>query len=89
MTGIASRSRAPKRIGDDTVAALRERLAADGWAPIRASTLSGGAGFANAILGPSHNYELPTYAFADGEEVARDEIDAIRAIAENCTHEIN
>jgi alpha-ketoglutarate-dependent taurine dioxygenase len=58
-------------------------------APIRASTLSGGAGFANAILGPSHNYEPPTYAFADGEEIARDEIDAIRAIAEDCTHEIN
>jgi hypothetical protein len=58
-------------------------------APIRASTLSGGEGFANAILGPSHNYEPPTYAFPDGEQVGRDEIEAIRAIAEDCTHEIN
>ncbi len=58
-------------------------------APIRASSLSGGAGFANAILGPSHNYEPPTYAFADGEVVGADEIEEIRAIAEDCTHEIN
>ena len=57
--------------------------------PIRASTLSGGAGFANAILGPSHNYEPPTYAFADGDEVGAEEIAAIRALAEDCTHEIN
>ena len=57
--------------------------------PIRASSLSGGAGFANAILGPSHNYEPPTYAFADGEVVGADEIEEIRAIAEDCTHEIN
>jgi hypothetical protein len=54
-------------------------------APMRASTLSGGVGFANAILGPSHNYEPPTYTFADGEAVEREEIEAIRAIAEDCT----
>lgn len=72
------------------------RLNADGSldygltiAPIRASNLSGGAGFANAILGPSHNYEPPTYAFADGEVVGADEIEELRAIAEDCTHEIN
>lgn len=58
-------------------------------APIRPSALSGGAGFANAILGPSHNYEPPTYAFADGEVVGQDEIEAIRVLAEACTHEIN
>lgn len=57
--------------------------------PIRASTLSGGAGFANAILGPSHNYEPPTYSFEDGEDVGRDEIEVIRTFAEDCTHEIN
>jgi len=56
---------------------------------IRTSTLSGGAGFANAVLGPSHNYEPPTYTFADGEEVGRDKIESIREIAEDCTHEIN
>jgi hypothetical protein len=58
-------------------------------APIRSSALSGGEGFANAILGPSHNYEAPTYTFADGDVVPREEIEAIRAIAETCTHEIN
>jgi hypothetical protein len=58
-------------------------------APVRPSALSGGEGFANAILGPSHNYEPPTYAFSDGELVEADEIEAIRAIAETCTHEIN
>ncbi len=58
-------------------------------APVRPSALSGGEGFANAILGPSHNYEPPTYTFADGDAVPVDEIEAIRAIAETCTHEIN
>ena len=57
--------------------------------PVRGSALSGGAGFANAVLGPSHNYEPPTYVFPDGERVSRDEIEDIRAIAETCTHEIN
>jgi hypothetical protein len=58
-------------------------------APIRPSALSGGEGFANAILGPSHNYDPPTYTFADGDIVQADEIEAIRTIAETCTHEIN
>lgn len=57
--------------------------------PVRPSALSKGEGFANAILGPSHNYEHPTYTFADGEAVTLDEIEAVRAIAETCTHEIN
>lgn len=57
--------------------------------PVRASALSAGAGFANAVLGPSHNYEPPTYTFADGEVVGTDEIEALRAIAETVTHEIN
>lgn len=57
--------------------------------PVRPSALSSGEGFANAILGPSHNYEPPTYTFADGEAVTLDEIEAVRAIAETCTHEIN
>lgn len=58
-------------------------------APVRASTLSGGMGFANAVLGPSHNYAPPRYSFADGEEVSRYEIEALRALAEPATHEIN
>lgn len=57
--------------------------------PVRASTLSGGMGFANAVLGPSHNYAPPRYSFADGEEVSRDEIEELRALAEPATHEIN
>jgi hypothetical protein len=57
--------------------------------PIRASAFSGCAGFANAILGPSHNYDPPVYAYADGSTVEADEIEAIRSIAEECTHEIN
>ncbi len=57
--------------------------------PIRASRLSGVMGFANAVLGPSHNYEPPRYRLADGSEVSRAEIDDLAAIAETCTHEIN
>jgi len=57
--------------------------------PVRPSALSGGEGFANAVLGPSHNYEAPTYTFADGETVGTDEIEALRAVAETVTHEIN
>ncbi|MDZ4095275.1 MAG: TauD/TfdA family dioxygenase [Paracoccaceae bacterium] len=58
-------------------------------APVRASALSNGQGFANAILGPSHNYEPPVYTFADGSDVTPQEIGELRAIAETCTHEIN
>ena len=57
--------------------------------PVRPSALSGGEGFANAVLGPSHNYEPPVYTFADGARVTPDEIEAVRGIAETCTHEIN
>lgn len=57
--------------------------------PVRESTLSGGAAFANAVLGPSHNYEPPRYVFGDGEEVGADEIEELREMAESVTHEIN
>ncbi|SLN68019.1 Taurine catabolism dioxygenase TauD, TfdA family [Roseovarius gaetbuli] len=57
--------------------------------PVRGSTLSGGAAFANAVLGPSHNYEPPRYVFDDGEEVSSDEIEELREVAESVTHEIN
>jgi alpha-ketoglutarate-dependent taurine dioxygenase len=57
--------------------------------PVRASSLSGGQGFANAILGPSHNYEPPVYTLDDGSLVASDEIEELRAVAETCTVEIN
>lgn len=58
-------------------------------APVRASKISNGMGFANAVLGPSHNYEPPNYTFDDGSAVTTEEIEDLRAIAETCTHEIN
>jgi len=57
--------------------------------PVRKSNFSGGAGFANAVLGPSHNYQPPRYHLADGSKVSSDEIAELADIAETCTHEIN
>ncbi|MEO9576213.1 MAG: TauD/TfdA family dioxygenase [Tateyamaria sp.] len=57
--------------------------------PVRPSSLSDGQAFANAILGPSHNYEPPVYALDDGSIVTSDEIEELRGIAETCTVEIN
>jgi hypothetical protein len=57
--------------------------------PVRTSSLSGGMGFANAVLGPSHNYETPVYEFPDGSRATPDEIEEMRDVAETCTHEIN
>ncbi|WP_134682373.1 TauD/TfdA family dioxygenase [Paracoccus ravus] len=65
---------------------LTYRLTLD---PVRASVFSGARGFANAVLGPSHNYQPPRYRLADGSEVTAGEIEEIRAIAEDVTHEIN
>ena len=66
---------------------LTYRLTVD---PVRGSAFGGDAlGFANAVLGPSHNYQPPRYRLADGSEVGTDEIEEIREIAETCTHEIN
>ncbi len=58
-------------------------------APVRASSLSKGLAFANAILGPSHNYEAPTYTLEDGSNVSSGEIEKLREVAESCTVEIN
>jgi hypothetical protein len=57
--------------------------------PVRPSSVSQGQGFANAILGPSHNYEPPVYTLEDGSIVSSDEIEELRDIAETCTAEIN
>ncbi|MFV0300635.1 MAG: TauD/TfdA family dioxygenase [Paracoccus sp. (in: a-proteobacteria)] len=58
--------------------------------PVRGSAFGGdGKGFANAVLGPSHNYQPPRYRMADGSEVTLAEIEEIRTIAEAATHEIN
>lgn len=57
--------------------------------PVRASALSGGLGFANAILGPSHNYAPPQYRLNGSDDVGTDEVEALRELAETFTHEIN
>ncbi|MDE4098925.1 TauD/TfdA family dioxygenase [Phaeobacter gallaeciensis] len=57
--------------------------------PVRPSALSGAAGFANAVLGPSHNYEPPVYRLADGGLVSAEEIEELRELAEDSTTEIN
>ena len=57
--------------------------------PVRGSSVSGGHAFANAILGPSHNYEPPVYTLDDGSTVSTDEVEELRDIAETCTVEIN
>ena len=45
--------------------------------------------FANAILGPSFNYQKPTYTFADGEQVSDLIIKKTADLAEKYTHEIS
>lgn len=57
--------------------------------PVRPSSLTNGQAFANAILGPSHNYEKPEYMLEDGSTVSPVEIEALRELAEGCTVEIN
>lgn len=57
--------------------------------PVRPSSLSNGQAFANAILGPSHNYEPPVYTLDDGGIVTSEEVEELRDIAETCTVEIN
>lgn len=67
--------------------ALTYRLTVD---PVRPSVLGGtDRGFANSVLGPSNNYQPPRYAMADGSPVKAEEIEEIRALAEEVTHEIN
>ncbi len=57
--------------------------------PARKSAFSGLTGFANAVLGPSHNYQPPRYRLADGSEVTAEEIELLRGLAEGFTTEIN
>ncbi|WP_109468627.1 TauD/TfdA family dioxygenase [Albibacillus kandeliae] len=59
-------------------------------APVRRSAFGGEhLAFANAVLGPSHNYEAPRYTLADGSPVTLDEIEDLRGQAEEHTNEIN
>ena len=57
--------------------------------PKRVSSMSGTAAFANAILGPSFNYEPPRYQLASGEYVSDDLIETLRSFAEQFTVEIH
>jgi len=56
--------------------------------PIMTSALGGKSAFANALLGPSFNYEPPRYTFADGSPVDEDLKSSVAALAEQYTAEI-
>lgn len=55
---------------------------------IRHDNLKGVPAFANALLGPSYNYEKPRYHFADGEEISPDLIAELAGLCERHTAEI-
>ena len=44
--------------------------------------------FANAILGPSYNYEKPTYTFANGQQVSEELIMKTTELAEKYTQQV-
>lgn len=44
--------------------------------------------FANALLGPSFNYQKPSYTFNNGEQVSDDLLQETAKYAEQCTHEV-
>jgi alpha-ketoglutarate-dependent taurine dioxygenase len=44
--------------------------------------------FANALLGPSYNYEKPTYTFASGEGLSKELMEDTAQLAEKYTQEI-
>ncbi len=50
---------------------------------------SGHAAFANAILGPSFNYEKPKYHFEDGTELSEELVTELRDLAEKFTMELS
>lgn len=56
--------------------------------PIRSDNLARVPAFANAILGPSYNYEAPQYCFLDGEPVSDGIIEDLRNLCERFTEEI-
>ena len=55
---------------------------------IRDDNLLGKPAFANALLGPSYNYEAPVYVFADGSLIDDAVLAELRVIGERHTHEI-
>jgi alpha-ketoglutarate-dependent taurine dioxygenase len=50
---------------------------------------NGKTAFANALLGPSFNYQAPRYHFADGTKVTQEELDLLAAYAKAHTFELN
>lgn len=56
--------------------------------PLIQSQFSSKPAFANAILGPSFNYEPPVYTFADGSRINRQQKDELARLAEQYTLEI-
>ncbi|MEW6999629.1 TauD/TfdA family dioxygenase [Colwelliaceae bacterium BS250] len=56
--------------------------------PVTSDNLSEQKAFANAILGPSFNYENPTYTFADGSAVTDDLISQLTLLAEQVTGDL-
>jgi len=55
---------------------------------IRSDNMAATPSFANALLGPSYNYEPPTYRFSDGAIISQDILDELAVIGEENTVEI-
>ncbi len=56
--------------------------------PVIKDNLSLKMAFANAILGPSFNYQTPTYSFADGTNIPEHALREITLLAEQLTEEV-
>ena len=56
--------------------------------PVQKSKFSEHVAFANAVLGPSFNYEPPRYVFANGVEITQSLKDELAEIAEQHTYEM-
>lgn len=56
--------------------------------PLLPHEASGKLAFANALLGPSFNYEAPDYRYQDGMPVNRTDLDEVAEIAESITEEL-
>ncbi|OED36728.1 hypothetical protein AB833_26245 [Chromatiales bacterium (ex Bugula neritina AB1)] len=56
--------------------------------PVRRSPFSANRAFANAVLGPSFNYQPPEYRLASGEILSKEQIENLREFAEARTGEI-
>lgn len=57
--------------------------------PIRKDNLAALPAFANAILGPSYNYQPPVYRFSDGQLLTDSTVAELRELCEQYTDEIH